>query len=634
MRSNHYHGDEPLTYSSTNKIEPGSLVYVPLRHEVVLGIVFKQTASRYPKFSIKSINRILENRPLPAKTLELMQWLKSYYPAPIGIITQLFIPTNTWAAEARTVNTGLVSTDHLPPLTTEQKRALKSIKLNDTYLLHGRTGSGKTRMYLELAADSINAGRSVVILTPEISLTAQLDIQFRGVFAERVIVLHSTLTPKQRSLRWMQLLNQPGPKIVIGPRSALFSPLDNIGLIVVDEEHEPAYKQEQAPYYVTGRVASQLRNIHQAKLVLGSATPLIQDYYLAAQRHKPIVRLTELAQKNISYGLNTHLVDCHDRSLFSRSSYLSDELIGLISSALSKGNQTMLYLNRRGTARVVVCDNCDWQAKCPRCDLPLTYHGDNHTLRCHVCGYSTAGPVTCPSCKKPSVKYLSIGTKAVVDEVNKLFPTAKIERFDADNIKAERLEQRYEEIRQGGADIIVGTQMLAKGLDLPRLSIVGVLLADTSLQLPDYTVNERTYQLLQQVVGRVGRGHVEGHAIIQTYQPENDIIADALADNWDNFYNREIKERERFNYPPFMHMLKLTVQRASPKSAEASARKLALSLPKQLIVEGPAPSFHEKLGNKYRWQLVIKSKARSDLINIIKTLPAGWSYDIDPANLI
>ena len=251
-----------------------------------------------------------------------------------------------------------------------------------------------------------------------------------------------------------------------------------------------------------------------------------------------------------------------------------------------------------------------------------------------MCGYAATGPVTCPECKKPSVKYLSIGTKAVVDEVKKIFPTARIERFDADNLKAERIEQRYNEIKQGNVDIIVGTQMLAKGLDLPKLKVVGVMLADTSLQLPDYTVNERTYQLLQQVIGRVGRGHVDGYAVIQTYQPDNSVITDAVKDNWDNFYAREIEERKDFNFPPFTHMLKLTVKRASSKNAETTAIKLSKTIPKNLVVEGPAPAFHEKLGNSYRWQLVVKAKNRGDLLRLIATLPAKWSYDIDPSDLI
>ena len=634
VRSSRYHGSKPLTYTADEILAIGQIVTIPLRNEKVLGVVVSRT-SKTPKVRLKPIEQAIDIPPLPIRTLKLMEWLKEYYPAPIGIITQQFLPPRLPSDNFNVDSSDhKIQTSNLPKLTNEQKQAIQKIDQANTYLIHGRTGSGKTRIYIDLAAESINNNKSVILLTPEISLTTQLEIQFRQVFDSLVVVMHSTLTPKQRASRWVQLINQPGPKIVIGPRSAIFAPLEDIGLIIIDEEHEPAYKQEQSPYYVTSRVASQLRIIHQAKLILGSATPLVTDYYLAKGRNKPIIRLTELAQEKSSTTMNALIVDHKDKTQFSRSSYLSDKLINLIDESLSEKTQTLLYLNRRGTARVIICDNCGWQAKCPRCDLPLTYHGDNHTLRCHVCGYAATGPVTCPECKKPSVKYLSIGTKAVVDEVKKIFPTARIERFDADNLKAERIEQRYNEIKQGNVDIIVGTQMLAKGLDLPKLKVVGVMLADTSLQLPDYTVNERTYQLLQQVIGRVGRGHVDGYAVIQTYQPDNSVITDAVKDNWDNFYAREIEERKDFNFPPFTHMLKLTVKRASSKNAETTAIKLSKTIPKNLVVEGPAPAFHEKLGNSYRWQLVVKAKNRGDLLRLIATLPAKWSYDIDPSDLI
>ena len=635
VRSNHYHGKHALSYASEQQIEPGSIVTVPLRHETVIAVVLKTIGS--PTIKTKQILSVLELPPLPKSSLKLIMWLKDYYPAPVGILTQQFLPAGLISLKQFPQPIDRVnpsSTNKLPKLTDEQTLAYAQMKENNTFLLHGRTGSGKTRLYLELAQDSLNEGRSVIILTPEISLTTQLEKEFRAVFGQRVVVIHSQLTPKQRAERWVSLLINRQPMIVIGPRSVIFSPLKDIGLIVIDEEHEPAYKQEQAPYYVTGRVAAQLRSISNAKLVLGSATPLVSDYYLATMRHKPIIRLSSLAKETTRTQLVTSVIDCRERSLFNRSTYISQPLIEAIESSLQSSNQTLLYLNRRGTARVIICDQCDWQAKCPRCDLPLTYHGDNHTLRCHVCGFSTSGPTSCPKCHNPSIKYLTIGTKAVVDEVTRLFPTSTVARFDADNLKADRLDQNYEAINNGGIDIIVGTQLLAKGLDLPKLSVVGVLLADTSLQLPDFTANERTYELLQQVIGRVGRGHVLGHALIQTYQPDNPVILNALADNWEGFYAEEIKERADYRFPPFVYMLKLTVSRANTKNAEQAATKLALSLPKQLTIEGPAPAFHEKQGNKSHWQLVIKATSRSYLLKIIDDLPANWSYDIDPSDLI
>ena len=633
VRSNHYHGNNGLTYSSTKKLIAGQLVSVSLKDEIVPAIVIKETNK--PKIKLKEITDVLALPPLPSATLDLMNWLKRYYPAPVGIITQQFIPANLKVIKTtETEKTIIANQPLLPSLNKDQTEAINQMQTANTYLLHGRTGSGKTRIYMELAKQEINNGKSILVLTPEISLTTQLENQFKIIFDEKVILLHSALSPKQRQENWLKILTGKTPKIVVGPRSIIFSPLNNVGLIIVDEEHEPAYKQEQAPYYQTTKVASQLRNIHNAKLILGSATPLVSDYFLAKSRHKPIIRLKSLAQQTTLMPLKTSIIDCHERSLFNRSNYLSQPLIEAIDQALSSNHQTLLYLNRRGTARIIICEQCDWQARCPRCDLPLTYHGDSHSLRCHVCGYISAAPISCPKCNNLSVKYLGIGTKAVVDEACRLFPNSKVQRFDADNLKAERIEQHYQAIKEGSADIIVGTQMLAKGLDLPKLALVGVLLADTSLQLPDYTVNERTYELLQQVVGRVGRGHIEGQAIIQTYQPNNPIITQALNDNWNEFYPQELKEREQFAFPPFVHLLKLSLLRASPKSAEIAAKKLAQSMPNNVRVDGPAPAFHEKQSTKFKWQLIIKATDRSSLLAIIKNLPAGVNYDIDPSNLI
>lgn len=633
VRSNHYHGNSGLTYSSSSSVAIGKLVSVSLRNELVSGIVMSKTVA--PKIKTKPIVSVSNLPRLPKSSLSLMRWLKDYYPSSVGAISQQFIPAGTtWINyEITEQNNKKLGKHTLPALTAEQKAAVSKMEKMDTYLLHGRTGSGKTRIYQEMAIKELGKGRSVILLTPEISLTTQLENEFRSIFSTQVIVLHSTLTPKERAVRWTSILSSTKPLVVIGPRSAIFSPLSNLGLIIIDEEHEPAYKQEQAPYYVTSRVASYLREITNSTLVLGSATPLISDYYLAKSRNKPVIRLAKLARENNTNKLNVSVMDSKDRTQFTRSAYFSDPLINAVATAYANGEQSLLYLNRRGTARAVVCGNCGWQARCNHCDLPLTYHGDSHIMRCHVCGFKTPAPTTCPDCNQAEIKYLSIGTKAVVSEAERLFPGAKIMRFDSDQAKSERLEKRYSEIKNGGADIIVGTQLLAKGLDLPNLSVAGVILADTSLQMPDFSASERTYQLLSQVIGRVGRGHRDGMAIIQTYQPNSEAILAATTDNWEHFYDFELNERKAFGFPPYKHLLKLTVSRKSPKSAESAALAIANKL-SGVIVEGPAPALHEKLGGKYRWQVVVKSDKRSKLIDIIHSLPANVSWDIDPMDLI
>jgi primosomal protein N' (replication factor Y) len=404
----------------------------------------------------------------------------------------------------------------------------------------------------------------------------------------------------------------------------------------VDESHETAYKQDQAPYYHATTVAAKLASLHKATIVLGSATPLVTDYYIALAKQRPIIRMLQNAKSSDFLERSVSIVDLRDRAKFTKSPHISNELINGIEQTLTKKEQALVFLNRRGTARIIFCDSCGWQAVCPHCDLPLVYHADSHIMRCHSCDFKSSCPVSCPSCGNASVIFKSIGTKAIASELEKLFPDAKIMRFDTDNKKDERIEQHYDAIKRGDVDILVGTQTLAKGLDLPRLSLVGVAIADTGLYFPDFSAQERTYQLLAQVIGRVGRGHREGHAIVQTYSPDSPLLKSILSKNWQEFYEKEITERKIFHFPPFCYILKLSCRRASSASAQRAAISFVQKLQderKGITIEGPAPSFHEKVQNKYAWQIIIKSNNRQLLVNIIQDLPSGWSYDIDPMNL-
>jgi primosomal protein N' (replication factor Y) len=638
VRSARYHGSEALTYSHSNKLSAGQIVEVELQRETVLGIVTSLAAE--PRFKTKDILRVFELPILPQHCLRLANWLQEYYPAPLGTVAQQFLPASLsekQLAKASELEFTKPKLKQLPKLTSEQSAALEQMRERDTYLLHGVTGSGKTRLYIELAAREVAAGRSAIILTPEISLTTQLANSFREVFGDRVIVMHSQQAPTERQRAWLECLRAREPVIIIGPRSALFSPVAKPGLIVLDESHEGAYKQEQAPQYQAGRVAAYLTQITRASLVLGSATPAVSDYYLAEQKSKPIIALKGLAQTDLIHDTKVTVVDRKDHSLFSASPFFSQELIKAVEHALSRGEQTLLYLNRRGTARLVMCSNCGWQAVCPNCDVPLTYHGDSHSLRCHSCNYRGQTPNSCPVCGHPEVIFKTAGTKAIVDEVVRLFPRARVARFDTDNAKAERFEQHYEAVKNGEVDILVGTQLLAKGLDLPKLSTLGILLADTSLYLPDFSAQERTFQLITQVLGRIGRGHLAGRAVIQTYHPDHPAILDAINGNYADFYKKELTERRQFLFPPFCYLLKLSVRRAGLRAAQSAADRLKTDIESggyRVKVEGPAPSFYERFQNKYQWQLVIKAKDRSELIKIIASLPTNVLYDIDPMDLL
>ncbi|MFI5275354.1 MAG: primosomal protein N' [Candidatus Saccharimonadales bacterium] len=637
VNSPSYKGREALTYQSETKLADGSIVQVPLRRATALGIVARSASK--PRFATKPIENTLDLPAMPNQLTKLAAWLSTYYPSGLGSIGQQFVPkslTNTTTLEESPPLTPHII-ETLPALTDEQNKVISSISKPDTYTLHGETGTGKTRVYIELAQRTLSAGRSVIILTPEISLTPQLARNFKSAFGEQVLVTHSRLTEKQRRQIWLQILSASVPLLVIGPRSALFTPLKDLGLIVMDESHEPSYKQEQSPHYLTSKVAAKLAELHGAALVLGSATPSISDYFMASQRNKPVLRMTSLAQPNAYKPPAIEIVDLRNRSSFTRSPYLSDQLLGGIDSALRAGEQSLLFLNRRGTARIILCDQCGWQAVCEHCNLPLTYHGDSHIMRCHTCGHTEHAVTSCPVCRNPKIILKSIGTKAIVDTISSIFPSARVQRFDTDNKKSERIEQHYMSILSGNIDIIVGTQILAKGLDLPKLSVVGVVIADTSLNFPDYTADERTYQLLRQVIGRVGRGHRESSVILQTYDPSNFIVQAAANNAWGEYYERELAIRQKFLFPPFCFILKLTCRRASSDAARKKAEEFADTLRDirvRVLIDGPSPTLHEKVGNKYQWQLIIKAKQRSELIKIIEALPSDWSYDIDPLNLL
>lgn len=633
-----YRGRSLLTYQCEQKLAIGKIVNVQLRDAPVLGIIVHVVSK--PKFPTKSISSVIDVPPLPPQLLKLALWLSGYYPSGLGAIGQQFLPktlTNTTIATDKITTDTLAPIEKLPPLTDDQQAVISKISGPGTYTIHGETGTGKTRVYIELAQRALASDRSVIILTPEISLTPQLERNFKTAFGNLVIVTHSRLTEKERRSIWLKMLTSSAPLLVIGPRSALFSPLKDIGLIVVDESHEPSYKQDQTPHYVTTKVAAKLSELHQAALILGSATPSISDYFLAQQKGKPILRMKNIAQANTYKPPRIEIVDLRNRSNFTKSPYLSDQLLSEIDQSLQSSEQTLLFLNRRGTARVILCDQCGWQAICDHCNLPFTYHSDSHDLRCHTCGRTKHAVSYCPDCNNPKIVLKSIGTKAIVDNISSIFPNARVMRFDTDNKKSERIEQHYASIVSGKIDIIVGTQILAKGLDLPKLSVVGVVIADTSLNFPDYTADERTYQLLRQVIGRVGRGHRESCVILQTYDPSNFIVQAAANNSWDAFYQHEITARKKFLFPPYCFVLKLTCRRASSAAAQKKSEELKEDIREmglRVIIDGPSPSLHEKVGNKYQWQLIIKAKQRSELLKIVDSLPTDWIYDLDPLNLL
>lgn len=631
-------GSSVFTYEHEESLSVGQIVTVEVGRKQLLGIIMRPTSK--PDYETKKISTILEGKVLPSQLLRVGEWMSSYYGTHLSLVLQTILPRGlqkTRRARKPTSQKALRERTNFV-LNKTQSAAVEQIRQASpgTILLHGITGSGKTAVYIEMARETLAAGRSVIVLVPEIALTPQLVDEFSAHF-DNVILTHSRQTEAERHLAWEGALASEQPRIVIGPRSALFLPLRSVGLIIIDEAHEPSFKQEQSPRYSALRVASILAKEQDAKLILGSATPAISDYYLAQESDRPIVKM-DVSAKQVKAPAVT-LVDMTKRLNFHRHRFLSDALLKQLEQTFAAGKQALIFHNRRGSASTTLCENCGWQAGCPRCFVPLTLHADNHELRCHICGYTENVPTSCPVCHHADIIHKGIGTKLIEAELARLFPGVTTARFDGDSASDETLDARYKELYDGSIQLIIGTQVVAKGLDLPHLRTVGIVQADAGLSLPDFSSSERAFQLLTQAIGRVGRNDHETSVIVQSYQPTHPAVVDGLAQDYMAFYKKTISERERALFPPFVFILKLTcvykTEAAAIRNARDLAKKMRAALPKDIQILGPTPAFYERQRDTYRWQLVLKSKRRAELVDALALLPAThWQFELDPISLI
>ena len=632
---------EVLTYDFDTSLLPGQIVLVPIGRRQVPGIVIKKVAQ--PNFQTKSILKVLYSKPLPKHLLKIIQFIHEYYLAPSGQVVSLILPQGVERKRRKTEQMfgDISKTEHQDnfteiPLNVAQKKALESLQKapEATKLLFGVTGSGKTNIYLKMALNAFKRQKSTIVLVPEIALTGQLVRVFQEVFGENVVLIHSRQTEAERHLIFNSLLETDRPKIVIGPRSALFAPLDNIGLIVIDEEHENTYYQENPPRYSAIRVASLMAKTLNIPLILGSATPTVDDFYLAKQRGS-LVELKEKAK--VTQKPDIKLVDFKNREYFGKNRYFCDFLIKSVDENLKQRRQTLIFHNRRGSAPLTICENCGEEIVCPNCYLPLTLHADKYELVCHTCGYAEKVPTNCPSCGAVGIIHKGFGTKLLESELKKLFPGAKIRRFDADNKKGEGLEAVYDEVKDGKVDILVGTQTLAKGLDLPKLATVGIVQADAGLSLPDFAAEERTFQLITQVIGRVGRGHLDkAEVIIQTFQPEHEVLKFATGDNYLGAADYLLKKRRLASFPPFSFIAKLEITLKTEslvlKKVRMTAEKLAKD--KRILVSPPMPAFHERTIKGYTWQIILRAKSRKVLLQVCSELDPNFKITLDPPGLL
>jgi primosomal protein N' (replication factor Y) (superfamily II helicase) len=628
-----------LTYSSQAQLTPGQLVRIPLARRSSLGVVVSRQDT--PQFATKPLTDILDLPPLPAHLVDLALWMSNYYLASPKSVWQSLLPSDL------TVSSRAGRAKPLPPLvlpskdfqpTDEQHSVIKQVLDGHTtsYLLHGITGSGKTTVYLEAAKGIMTAGRSVIVLVPEISLTPQIEQQFKAVFADAVLTTHSGLTPAQRRSAWLQALNSRQPRIIIGPRSALFLPVTSPGLIIIDECHETTYKQEQQPRYSTDNVAAKLAALTGAKLLMGSATPNLTQVFLAKRGRTQLLELKNRPLQRIDPSIE--VVDLRQHR---SKSLLTPKLVEAITGTLSQHRQALLFLNRRGSASSLLCGDCGWVARCPNCAIALTFHADHMRLICHYCNYRATPPSVCPSppdgCGSLNLRYIGGGTKRIETEVITTFSDANVVRLDRDSATPQFIHQTLQQLHDGQIDILIGTQMIAKGFDLPAVDTVGIVSADTALHLPDFTASERTFQLITQAAGRTGRGDRPGQVIIQSYTPDHPAIVAATRNDFASFADAELLQRRRFGYPPYIYLLKLTCQAATPPAAEAKAQTALEQLRsiQGLHVLGPAPALRQPSRNRFSTHLIVRSRRRSDLLLAARQMPsAHWTVDLDPISLL
>ncbi|WP_336862860.1 primosomal protein N' [Peribacillus frigoritolerans] len=513
-------------------------------------------------------------------------------------------------------------------LTAEQTAALKPIQEkihhdeHDVFLLYGVTGSGKTEVYLQAIASVIEKGKEAIMLVPEISLTPQTVKRFKERFGEQVAVMHSGLSVGEKYDEWRKI-HRKEVKVVVGARSAVFAPFENLGLVIIDEEHESSYKQEETPRYHARDVAIERAKLYGCPVILGSATPTLESFARAKKNVYKLLTLSQRMNKNALPAVD--IVDMREELRTGNRSMFSELLFTKLKDRLDKGEQTVLMLNKRGHSSFVMCRSCGLVINCPNCDISLTYHRFNDIMKCHYCGFEEGMPSVCPECESEHIRFFGTGTQKVEEELAKILPEARVIRMDVDTTSKKGSHERLlNAFGEGKADILLGTQMIAKGLDFPNITLVGVLSADTMLHLPDFRSSEKTFQLLTQVSGRAGRHQLPGEVVIQTYTPEHYSIELSALQDYDAFYEREMYLRRQSHYPPYYYVVLITVSHEDLMKTVSVTEKITNYLGSRLnrdsVVLGPVASPISRINNRYRYQCLIKYKREPDLNQHLRTL--------------
>ncbi len=528
-------------------------------------------------------------------------------------------------------------------LTKEQFNVLKNIDIKcfNKYLIHGVTGSGKTEIYLQIIQKVLDNGKNALMLVPEISLTPQITDRFISRFGNVVAILHSRLSIGERYDEWKKIKNGEA-RIVIGARSAIFAPLNNIGVIIIDEEHDASYKSEMNPKYDTKEVSEYLAKLYNIPLILGSATPDIRTYYDALKGN---IKLLTLKQRIADYGMpDIKIVDMREELATGNRTIFSRSLYNEINKNLINKEQTILFLNRRGYSTFIMCRDCGYVVKCDKCDISMTYHLAEEKLICHYCGRTFAPPTICPSCNSKNIRYFGSGTQKIEQEIKKYFPKASVLRMDIDTTRTKNAHEKIlTEFKNKGIDILLGTQMITKGHDIENVTLVGILAADSSMYISDYRANERTFQLLTQAIGRAGRGHKKGRAIVQTYMPDEFSIIASKEQDYLKFYNVEINIREKLNCPPFCDIIIGVLSSEEENTVKEDSKLFYDIFSEYFKVFSPVPAPISKINGNFRWRVIIKEKLNDEKRMILKKCLEKFfqnhnnkvklNFDINPNNM-
>ncbi len=623
----------------------GYRAVVPFGKRELTGYIVGVRDEDDSSFELKPIKRIVDKEPVfNTKTVELAEWISRFYLCSEGEAIALIIPGGRRDSAYGGLETDeAFSLERIDQLSDEQEVALSTIRSSDKqiFYLHGITGSGKSEVYLRVAEETIAQGKGVIYLVPEITLTHQLATLVAKRFEDRVAILHSALTPSQRLKQWRRILNGE-VDLAIGARSAVFAPFENLGLIIIDEEHENSYKSGNTPRYHARQIAQHRVQKEQARLIMGSATPSLEAYYLMNQT-KAIVPL--FLKKRVAGGVMPKIEVVN---LLGEKQTISNRLASLMKETLAANKQVILFLNRRGFSYFFHCQSCGFELRCPHCDVSLTYHKSKGRLTCHYCGYTQRQLTTCPECHSLDVGYSGYGTELVEEEVKNLFPSARLERLDTDTAqKKGHTQEVLERFKQGETDILLGTQMVAKGLNFPHVELVGIVMADSGMHIPDFRAQERTFSLLVQVSGRAGRYNDQGRVVIQTFHPTNAAIVHALNGDLHGFYEGELLARKETNFPPYTRLINITLRGRNREKVALEVEKLAALFDQvsktkgpQLLVAGECPI--ERIASNWRYHLLISGQKAAETHHLVSTVLGSYTppssvyveIDIDPLSLM